>query len=122
MIATLPDFKRAMIMRRYAIRHKPTGDYMPQLNNQKGYSSTGPMIAGGDLGPRLFISRRRAQMALNAWLRGEWIRVYTMHSDMMDYTSEDIDRMKIEPRPNRKKEDMEIVCFNLIEDPSDATR
>ena len=59
----------------FAIRHKPTGNYMPVARG----GSTGISaytLERGRHPPRLFTTRKGAQCALTWWLDGEQVAVY----------------------------------------------
>lgn len=94
----------------WAIRHKPTGAYLPvHWNDRCGYSRDEPTF---DF-PRLFKSKRAAQSALNRWLDGEW---YTK----TEYEYEDGYRAygyqtepQVKPVAGRVASDMEIARFTL---------
>lgn len=87
----------------YAIRHKPTGHFLPE---PKGYAGRGgsflePVDCGLDHdNPRLFKSELSAKRALTAWLQGKHERVF--------------DGIAVIPVESRQKQDMEIVSFRLI--------
>lgn len=54
----------------YAIRQKSTGYFLPmRFGTGRGYSFDVPTL---DCIPRIFKSKRSAQVALNCWLQGEW--------------------------------------------------
>lgn len=95
----------------YAIRHKATGELMPQFKKDRGYSHWNPgnpnaeeLIASLGV-PRLLSMRGKAARCINQWsnnpngrhrnytnsITGEW-------EDFTDYKPDD-----------RKKEDLEIV-------------
>lgn len=99
------------------IRHKATGEFMPELRRGKGYSWWNPgvtptlevfqkkKLAGT---PRLFPSRRTAHRAIvqwNAMPNSRWHRTVSFEG----WEDEAVD---IKP-DNRKKEDLEIVEVNI---------
>jgi hypothetical protein len=93
-------------MKVYAIREKGTDKYLPQLKNKRGYSHYEPLPNGGKLGPRLFMSRHAATVALTVWKKGK--------VEAVIYDGEH-DHNKTVPVPGRKGLEMEVVEFVLIE-------
>ena len=94
----------------WAIRHKPTNNYLP---SPKGHSGRGgsfvdPVDPDVTL-PRLFPTERSAKAALTCWLKGK-------HEGEWDWDDSEWGGMykycigyTIVPVPNRKREDMEVV-------------
>lgn len=93
----------------YAIRHKPTGRYLPARAG-KGYSNDEPTAVSR---PRLFWSRQSAKLALTAWLKGRWVRCGGYRNGPDDEGCEE--DVKVVPVATRKAEEMEIVAFLLQE-------
>lgn len=95
-------------MNLFAIRHKPSGGFLPWNNriSKRGGTWVDPSTT---LPPRFFYTRRAAVLALRAWLSGKM--TYSV-----DYDTNAVD-LSILPDPNRKAEDMEIVDFVLVETP-----
>lgn len=91
-------------MRLYAIRHKPTGHYLPNRRRGKGYTFDEPEK---DCIPRLFTHTVHAKKALACWLEGKWKCIH-------DYTADDYD-MIVERIPHRQADEMEIVEVRLQE-------
>ncbi len=60
-------------MIKWAIRHKPTGKFLPQSNNKRhGYTHDEPgIVESGNRCPRLFGREQDAKTALTWWLKGE---------------------------------------------------
>lgn len=89
----------------YAIKNKRTGALLPAPIGRGGRGGT--RVNFGELGmPRLFDSKTAAKIALHWWLRGE---VYVS-------ISEDLDKQWfVQPRADRRPEDVEIVCIQLQE-------
>lgn len=100
----------------YVIRQKSTGLFMPQQVRHRGRTHDEPK----DGPPRLFTRERDAKIALDWWLDGE---AYVEHG-YDQFGEGDIEDWKCRKRPDRKKEDMEIVPVNLavIMDPEEAVR
>lgn len=96
-------------MKAYAVRHKPSGMFIPRLETGKrrGGSHLEP---SNDREPRLFFNRLSARAFLSNWLQGIMKADYTV-----DYNGNEDYSIKVIPQPHRKKEDMEIVEFDLIE-------
>jgi hypothetical protein len=95
----------------FAIRHKPSGRYLPELPGQRGgYTHLEPRA--WHLGPiRLFPIKRNARLALKIWLRG----MYNVRRSYGNFEENDIVEAETEPVPSRKAEEMEIVEFELQE-------
>lgn len=106
------------IMIRWAIRHKPTGRYMPQSNSKRhGYTYDEPTIMeNSHWCPRLFGREQDAKTALTWWLKGVTTMCYSggpyqnAWGDIEDDFGEDW-RTKYEV--GRKAEDMEVVRLKL---------
>jgi hypothetical protein len=87
-------------MTMFAIRHKPSGGYLPSKvgsGKNTGFTHTTPTIKDP---PRLFRHRKDARMALRAWLEGVW------------YGSNQ--NSEIVPQPGRKARDMEIIEIEFL--------
>lgn len=102
----------------YAIRHKPTGHFLPEPKGRmgRGGSHVEPVDCSNDgENPRLFQSKLSAQRALTAWLRGK-------HTAEIDYDYDEYNGhaypyqagVHVKPVPSRIKEEMEIVSFQLM--------
>jgi len=91
------------------IRHKATGEYMPQLRN-KGYSHWNPShpevkLVGTRTGcPRFLKDEKQAKKCIDMWFtfQNGYNSYYQIHSEEFD----DIVDFK---KDDRKKEDLEIV-------------
>lgn len=96
-------------MKAYAVRHKPSGTYIPRLETgkQRGGSYLEPSNIRE---PRLFFNVISARAFLSNWIMGIHER-----NNYQDMTGEYIYGIKIVRQLHRKKEDMEIVEFNLVE-------
>ncbi len=59
-------------MIKWAIRHNPSGGYLPEVGPRMGYTGTDPtsMGEGSPFAPRLFASEAAAKRALTWWLKG----------------------------------------------------
>jgi hypothetical protein len=86
----------------YAIRHKPTGYYMPA--GDRRHTKEEPKK---DCIPRLFKCKSDAKLALIWWLQGV---TYTI---VYDDTGEIGQYERLIKTPHRKAEDMEIVTMQL---------
>lgn len=99
----------------YAIKHKPSGGYLPIPRGRlgRGGSHTEPMIPDGSIEkqPRLFPNEKNAKNCLAAWLHGKYVayrgRDYGL--DGADYYEE----IELKPQPHRIREDMEIVPITI---------
>jgi hypothetical protein len=102
----------------YMIRHKATGEFMPELKRTRGYSYWNPSKADTVETlkrkltgcPRLFSSRRKAVGSIAAWNAFPNSRQGSYQS----YDGEWDDRVDIKP-DGRSKEDLEIVEVDIIE-------
>lgn len=95
------------VMELFAIRHIPSGLFLPHRHQKKGYTHDDPKEGM----PRLFTRRSSATAALRCWLQGEWSDKGTVDS----YTGE-WDYSGPEPtkkRPDRKANEMEVVTMVL---------
>ncbi len=97
------------MLKAYAVRHKPSGLFIPRLETGKrrGGSHFEP---SNEREPRLFFNRISARAFLSNWLQGK----AELHN-CTGYDGEYETYIKVIPQPHRKKEDMEIVEFDLVE-------
>lgn len=95
-----------MIRTFFAIRHKPTGGYLPEITGVRaGYTHTEPETHSV---PRLFLDKAAAQRALTWWLKGA-TSVWRGQSSNPDSWGEYEEDWSTEPQEHRKAEDMEVV-------------
>ena len=103
----------------YAIRQISTGFYLPEPVGRmgRGGSHVEPVDCSQDgPNPRLFKTELSAQRALTAWLMGKHEANMQLESEGWEYLSYWVQvGTNIIPQPERKKEDMQIVRFELIE-------
>jgi hypothetical protein len=94
----------------YAIKHKLSGGFLPQLRRRRGHTHTEPLPLSEAV-PRLHRKLASAKVALYWWLQGkgydccgsgEW--------DEPEYEGPHYHRI-----PERKRADMEIVQFSVRE-------
>ena len=102
--------------RYYVIRHKATGEIMPQSRKDKGYSHWNPSHPEHEfrlsLGvPRLIDTRRRDAMCIHMWAALPNSR--RSLSEPSYYTGEQDDIVDIKP-DGRKADDLEIVEVDVI--------
>lgn len=99
----------------YAIKHVPSGQYIGLPSGRGGRGGTHARLVSpeGPYPPRLFHTAHAAKIALTYWLGGP-ITV-THYRD--DWTGEYDEDWHIEPAPERKREDMEIVALKFTEVP-----
>ena len=93
----------------YAIRHKPTGFYLPEPGGRLGrggshVNPTDPTIQP----PRIWHNRLGARNALSMWLKGKFVA-----SRGQDYDGEYWEDLSVIPAPERKAEDMEIALLTM---------
>lgn len=93
----------------YAIRHNPTDAFLPS-GRSRGFTHDEPTPANVKV-PRLFLSRRAANLALKAWLAGEWRE--EIHYD--GYSEVDRSSFEISPRPDRIPSEVAIVEISLLQ-------
>lgn len=92
-----------MTARFLAIRHNPSGGFLPQMTSY-GFTRCSPSKTEP---PRLFTKPGAAKQALDRWLQGAWFEGY--FDD--DQNRQDV---KIVPQPERRRQDMEIVEIELV--------
>lgn len=93
----------------WAIRHIPTGAYIPSVRSTQGRGGSYLEPMPGAF-PRLFQTKHAARMALVAWLKGHHVR-----HGYVDFESGHIveSGIKIQHQPHRKAEKMELVRLCL---------
>ncbi|MNH19236.1 hypothetical protein D3C81_441910 [compost metagenome] len=104
----------------FAVRHKPTGKFMPTPTGKggRGASYWDPLEESVNDLPRLFPSKKSAGAALTQWLRGhhepkfEWEQDATFSSRCRYQVQAGTE---IVPVVTRKREEMEVVRFRLVE-------
>lgn len=91
----------------FAIRHMPTGHYLPpgRGNNGRGSTYCEPVAVSVISLPRLFHSKGAAERALRAWCKGVW---EGERDDGYSYVG------NIRPVASRKFADMEIVPITIL--------
>lgn len=92
-------------MRLYAIRHKPTGQYLPWPNERRRGRGGSQVEPEAPEKARLFRSARSASIALTAWLAGRVERL----NEHGEFTG-DFRFIKV---PSRRREEMDIVEVEL---------
>lgn len=97
----------------YAIRHTPTGHYLP-MSFERGHRHSHDEPTPNCI-PRLFPSKQSAQSALTQWLRGKWANVMYQESEGWEYPSYGVQELEVEPVTSRKAEEMEIVTMSICE-------
>lgn len=97
----------------YAVRHKPSGLFIPRLETGKrrGGSHLEPSDARE---PRIFHNYRAAQSFLGNWLQGKFKYSTPEYGYSASFEPPEPE-LQVIKQENRKKEDMEIVKFYLIE-------
>lgn len=95
----------------WAIRHKPTGLYLPASNEKNEPISRGfTYLEPSDRLPRLFCSEVRARKALQAWLKGQWFTSYSAGDWNGGPEPDGIDH---KPIAGRRGDEMEVVRLLL---------
>lgn len=86
----------------FAIRHKPSGGFLPSVKGY-GFTRTGPTLAEP---PRLFAKMGPCKQALTYWLEGELFEG-TFDDDL------GTQNLRLVRKPERKASDMEIVEIEI---------
>lgn len=90
----------------YAIKHLPSGGYLPGYGSRRGrggFTHDEPKVG---LPPRLFGRKQDAKVALGHWLKGA-TSCYTSWDGDEDWSTH--------PKPHRKAEEMAVVEVRLTE-------
>jgi len=100
----------------YAIKHVPSGKFLPEPTgrSRRGGSHVGPEDPN-EHPPRFFTKESTAKIVLSHWLRGIVVAERGTYGSP-DY--EPYEDIRTIPVPTRKREEMQIVKFNLIEEVS----
>lgn len=93
----------------YAIRHKPSGQFIEDL--PPGQRRGGSHCEVGPGKPRILPTLKSAQVTLRNWLQGKFHA--NRGNDGM--TGEFYEEITVTPQPHRIASDMEIVKFELVE-------
>ncbi len=95
----------------YAIRHNPTGGFIPRSTGRlgRGGSHLEPVLPEpvGHARPRFFETARAARIFLSGWAKGKVVG----SSGYDSFTGEYWDSLDIVPVPGRNAIDMEVVEF-----------
>ena len=99
----------------YAIRHKRTGEYMPLMHRNKGYSHWNPDRPEVKVNQvtkviRLVESEAHAKNIIKAW----FCMPNAHQTYIQSYDGDYFDDMEFK-EDGRQKEDLEIVAFKLVE-------
>ena len=101
----------------FAIKHKPSGFYLPEPLGRmgRGGSHTEPVDCSGNKeNPRLFPTKLGASRALSAWLQGKFNAEREWESENEYGGGYYVSALpSVTPQPHRKKEEMEVVEFHL---------
>lgn len=100
----------------YAIKHVPTGFYLPSVNKDKvaeRYASQQDPQPAEIRVPRLFLTKRAARNALVQWLRGAHHVKYETSGHGFEEETEQY--MEVELIPSRLKEEMEVVVIRCMD-------
>lgn len=96
-------------MKFFAIRHKPTGHYLPQVKRSRGFTADEPSAGP----PRLFRTEIHARVALDWWLRGVTATEWAMRYEEGYPCGEEPAGLKSRPVPSRRADDMEVVAVSV---------
>lgn len=95
-------------MQFFAIRHKPSGGFLPATSSY-GFTRTEPSTRDP---PRLFREKRNATQALDWWLKGESYE-HVRHSDGEFDGHREVEIRTIH-KPGRRRGDFEIVLIGIL--------
>lgn len=109
-----------MSVQLFAIKHLPTGHYLPapRGRNGRGGSHVEPVEVTAATPPRLFHTESAAKIALTTWLQG---RVTVTHFQD-SYTGEYDESLHVEKVPSRRREEMAVVPVELLLDSEVTTK
>lgn len=96
-------------LKRYAIRQKSTGFYLPAPRGRGGRGGTHAEPCAADTPgyePRLFHTMHAARVALTHWLAGRVIV-------SAEWTGDYDESWHVEPVPGRAQDDMEVVAVTV---------
>ncbi len=97
----------------YAIRHKPTGNYIPEsfgVNGRGGsHLEPVPATSGKFTRPRFFHTERAARIFLTGWLKGKVVAWAGYDSHTGEYDS----GLDTVPVPTRIAAEMEIIPYSV---------
>jgi len=100
----------------WAIRHKPTGGYLPEPTGRmgRGGSHVEPVLHVDRMTePRLFHTERAAKTALGTWLKGKVHHSAGYSCSGPDFLEEYYEELSTEHVPSRVREEMEIVPLEV---------
>lgn len=95
----------------YAIRHIPTGHFLPATARRRGFTYDEPSHPGL-FPPRMFTSLGAAKVALTWWLKGH---TSVHRSGSSDWGDDYDEYWHTEAKVERRREDMEVVALALQE-------
>lgn len=95
----------------FTIRHKATGEFMPQAKRNRGYSNWNPAVADNEFSaalgfPRILQSHAQAQRCINAW--------NAMPNGHIKPSYDGDDDIEIRD-DKRSKDDLEVVEIVIVE-------
>lgn len=100
---------------KFAIRHKPSGHYLPEPTGRMGrggsYVEPVKPVAGLlSTYPRMFLTERSAANALTQWLRGKHTMLHGWEQDGWETPAYKVEMgVTVEAVAGRVREDMEVV-------------
>lgn len=98
----------------WAIRHKPTGHYLPEVYGRQGRGGSHvEPVSKLEQRPRMFVSKRGATSALGQWLLGKFEHISGCDSGSPDSDPEYYEETWVVKVESRKREEMEIIELKL---------
>lgn len=99
-----------IMIKRWAIRQKSTGLYLPNTVRWRGSTHTEPGDPAENI--RLFNTESGAAASLRWWLKGRTVKVWTVGYYAGSF--DEVDDLDTTPAPERNADDMEVVPVVLM--------
>lgn len=103
-------------MIRYVVKHLPTGHYMPEPTGRRGRGGSHVNPDPDSNKARLFMSERSAKIYVTTYCMGKVTQTagYSPGHPGNDWEADYWDERHIEPQPDRKREDYEIIKLEIV--------
>lgn len=99
-------------MKRWAVKHIPTGHYIPEPNGRRGRGGSHVDPNPDSNIARLFMSERAAKIYITSYCKGKVLHE-TDYSCDYEGNRDGFEFNTIVPQPNRLKEDFEIIPLEI---------